>query len=104
MAKDAPAKPVSLTKEGLDNGGKTIKNVTSGLTNYGPGTPKEGLVDLKTTAGTPAVPDTTAATVGDLRNMGWVVSSDKTTGADGAVTTTEYSDKVKNADEVKFVG
>ena len=98
--KDAPAKPVSLTKEGLDNGGKTINNVTSGLTNYGPGTPKEGLVDLKTTAGTPAVPDTTAATVGDLRNMGWVVSSDKTTGE----LTKAYTDQVKNADEVKFVG
>ena len=103
--KDAPANPVSLTKDGLDNGGKTIKNVTSGLTNYGPGTPKEGLVDLsKPATGNPTVPDTTAATVGDLRNMGWVVSSDKTTGADGAATAAEYSDKVKNADEVKFVG
>ena len=99
--KDAPAKPVSLTKEGLDNGGKTIKNVTSGLTNYDPGTPKAGLVDLsKPAAGTPAVPDTTAATVGDLRNMGWVVSSDKTTGE----LTKAYTDQVKNADEVKFVG
>ena len=99
--KDAPAKPVSLTKEGLDNGGKTIKNVTSGLTNYGPGTPKAGLVDLsKPAAGTPAVPDTTAATVGDLRNMGWVVSSDKTTGE----LTKAYTAQVKNADEVKFVG
>ena len=97
--KDASAKPVSLTKDGLDNGGKTIKNVTSGLTNYDPGTPKAGLVDLsKPAAGTP-VPDTTAATVGDLRNMGWVVSADKTTGGNGA-----YSEQVKNADEVKFVG
>ena len=75
------------------------------MTNYAEGTPKAGLVDLsKPATGNPTVPDTTAATVGDLRNMGWVVSSDKTTGADGAVTTTEYSDKVKNADEVKFVG
>ncbi len=98
--KDAPANPVSLTKDGLDNGGKTIKNVTSGLTNYDPGTPKAGLVDLsKPAAGTP-VPDTTAATVGDLRNMGWVVSSDKTTGE----LTKAYTDQVKNADEVKFVG
>ena len=98
--KDAPAKPVSLTKDGLDNGGKTIKNVTSGLTNYDPGTPKAGLVDLsKPATGTP-VPDTTAATVGDLRNMGWVVSSDKTTGE----LTKAYTDQVKNADEVKFVG
>ena len=99
--KDAPAKPVSLTKDGLDNGGKTIKNVTSGLTNYPTGTPKEGLVDLsKPATGAPAVPDTTAATVGDLRNMGWVVSSDKTTGE----LTKAYTDQVKNADEVKFVG
>lgn len=99
--KDVPANPVSLTKDGLDNGGKTIKNVTSGLTNYGPGTPKEGLVDLsKPATGNPTVPDTTAATVGDLRNMGWVVSSDKTTGE----LTKAYTDQVKNADEVKFVG
>ena len=92
--------PVSLTKDGLDNGGKTVKNVTSGLTNYAEGTPKAGLVDLsKPIAGNPTVPDTTAATVGDLRNMGWVVSSDKTTGGNGA-----YSEQVKNADEVKFVG
>ena len=99
--KDAPANPVSLTKDGLDNGGKTIKNVTSGLTNYPAGTPKDGLVDLsKPATGTPAVPDTTAATVGDLRNMGWVVSSDKTTGE----LTKAYTDQVKNADEVKFVG
>ena len=98
--KDASAKPVSLTKDGLDNGGKTIKNVTSGLTNYPAGTPKDGLVDLsKPATGTP-VPDTTAATVGDLRNMGWVVSSDKTTGE----LTKAYTDQVKNADEVKFVG
>ena len=99
--KDTPANQVSLTKDGLDNGGKTIKNVTSGLTNYPAGTPKEGLVDLsKPATGAPAVPDTTAATVGDLRNMGWVVSSDKTTGE----LTKAYTAQVKNADEVKFVG
>ena len=98
--KDASEKPVSLTKDGLDNGGKTVKNVTSGLTNYAEGTPKAGLVDLsKPASGNPTVPDTTAATVGDLRNMGWVVSSDKTTGENGA-----YSEQVKNSDEVKFVG
>ena len=99
--KDTPANQVSLTKDGLDNGGKTIKNVTSGLTNYPAVTPKEGLVDLsKPATGAPAVPDTTAATVGDLRNMGWVVSSDKTTGE----LTKAYTAQVKNADEVKFVG
>ena len=38
-----------------------------------------GLVDLsKPTDGSePKVSDNTAATVGDLRNMGWIVSSDK---------------------------
>ena len=98
--KDASEKPVSLTKDGLDNGGKTVKNVTSGLTNYAEGTPKAGLVDLsKPATGNRTVPDTTAATVGDLRNMGWVVSSNKTTDGNGA-----YSEQVKNADEVKFVG
>ena len=45
-------------------------------------------------------PDSNVATVGDLRNMGWVVSSDKTTGALG----TAYNDQVRNANEVKFVG
>ena len=44
-------------------------------------------------------PDSNVATVGDLRNMGWVVSSDKTTNGTG-----EYSEQVRNANEVKFVG
>nr|WP_181874595.1 hypothetical protein [Haemophilus parahaemolyticus] len=46
------------------------------------------------------VQDETAATVGDLRGMGWVVSSNKITGNLG----TEYTAQVKNANEVKFVG
>ena len=41
-----------------------------------------------------------AATVRDLANMGWIVSSDKTTGA----LSTPYTDTVKNANEVKFIG
>ena len=93
-----------------------LGNVTSGLQKYGdtvdgkevPGSTKanNGLIDLSTpTDGTkPKVSDNTAATVGDLRNMGWIVSSDKTTGADGATTNTAYSEQVKNANEVKFVG
>ena len=87
-----------------------LNNVTSGLNKYGdtvnnapvPGsTPaNNGLVDLSVPKdGQPTVSDNTAATVGDLRNMGWIVSSDKTTGG-----TTEYSATVKNAEEVKFVG
>ena len=88
-------KPVSLTKDGLNNGGNPITNVISGLTNYTEAD-KHGLRNL-TNAN---VLDTTAATVGDLRNMGWVVSSNKTTGALG----NPYSEAVKNANEVKFVG
>ena len=83
-----------------------VTNVKSGLDTYGgnvPGTTAKntGLVDLsKPMTGEPKVSDNTAATVGDLRNMGWVVSSDKTTGE----LTKAYTDQVKNADEVKFVG
>ena len=93
-----------------------LGNVTSGLDKYGdtvdgkevPGSTKanNGLVDLSKPANgdAPKVSDNTAATVGDLRIMGWIVSSNKTTGENGAVTTDEYSATVKNANEVKFVG
>ena len=92
-----------------------VTNVKSGLDKYGdqvngadvPGTTDKnrGLVDLsKPENGQPKVSDNTAATVGDLRNMGWIVSSDKTTGADGSFTTDAYSAQVKHANEVKFVG
>ena len=73
-----------------------ITNVDSGLKNY-TDAPKAGLRDLSNTT---ATPDSNVATVGDLRNMGWVVSSDKTTDNLG----TAYSEAVKNANEVKFVG
>ncbi|VTX81773.1 YadA-like family protein [Haemophilus haemolyticus] len=59
---------------------------------------KPKLVDLVGTEDAP-VNKNAAATVGDLQNMGWVVSSDKATDATG-----EYKDVVKNANEVKFVG
>ena len=55
---------------------------------------KAGLVDFSKSN------PTNAATVGDLQNMGWVVSSDKTTGNLG----TAYNDQVRNSNEVKFVG
>ena len=61
------------------------------------------MVNLGTKPGEKALPDNvlnSAATVRDLANMGWLVSSDKTTGALGA----EYKDTVKNANEVKFIG
>ena len=89
----------------------TLDNVTSKLTNYsdpevnGKAPVRNNLVDLsKPEQGEPNVSDNTVATVGDLRNMGWIVSSDKTTGTDGVATDTAYSEQVKNANEVKFVG
>ena len=60
-------------------------------------------MNLGTKPGEKALPDNvlnSAATVRDLANMGWLVSSDKTTGALSA----EYKDTVKNANEVKFIG
>ena len=85
--------------DGINMNNKPITNVTSGLTNHTePG--KAELRNLKNDT----VTDGTAATVGDLRNMGWVVSSNKTTGADGTATDAAYSATVKNANEVKFVG
>lgn len=84
-----------------------VTNVKSGLDTYGdnvPGTTDKnrGLVDLSKpeNGDAPKVSDNTAATVGDLRNMGWIVSADKKTGD----LTNTYSDTVKNANEVKFVG
>ncbi len=83
----------------------SITGVTSGLATYpqvdNKDTPKTGLVDLsKPTTGTPAVGDNTAATVGDLRGMGWVLSADKETDNPAKA----YNAQVKNAEEVKFVG
>lgn len=92
-AADGAAQPVSIT------------GVTSGLATYpqvgNKDTPQTGLVDLsKPSTGTPTVGDNTAATVGDLRGMGWVLSADKET--DNPAKT--YNAQVKNAEEVKFVG
>ena len=93
--------------KGDNNEPANITNVTSGLKPYAETAPdspdaKKGLVDLSKPkdGSAPTVSDNTAATVGDLRNMGWVVSADKTTGNLGS----PYSEAVKNANEVKFVG
>ena len=94
--------PVSLTNNGLNNGGNPITNVTSNLVNYvepevnGVQPAKNSLRNLNDNS----VANTNAATVGDLRNMGWIVSSDKKTDD----LTKAYSETVKNANEVKFVG
>ncbi|MDO4433193.1 MAG: ESPR-type extended signal peptide-containing protein, partial [Alysiella sp.] len=81
-----------------------ITGVTSGLPTYGASDGnKNGLVNLNPASGSPT--DNTVATVGDLRNMGFVVSSDKTTSTTvGSPTATPFNNQVKNAGEVKFVG
>lgn len=100
---------MTFNPNGVDLGDKNITGVKSALnttpvttTPDGSPTPeadKPNLVDL---VGTPDAPvnKNAAATVGDLQNMGWVVSSDKTTGA----LEKAYKDTVKNANEVKFIG
>ena len=98
-----PENTVTLNQNGLNNGGNPITNVTSNLVNYsdpdvnGKAPVRNELRNFDNNT----VPNTNAATVGDLRNMGWIVSADKTT---GDLTTNAYTDTVKNANEVKFVG
>ena len=100
---------MTFNPNGVDLGDKNITGVKSALnttpvTTTPDGSPtadadKPNLVDLVGTKDAP-VNKNAAATVGDLQNMGWVVSSDKTTDAlDKA-----YKDTVKNANEVKFIG
>ena len=101
---------MTFNPEGVDLGNKKITGVKSALdakpVTTTPGTPvteQPNLVNLGTKPGENALPDNvlnSAATVRDLANMGWLVSSDKTTGALDA----EYKDTVKNANEVKFIG
>ncbi|WP_440590396.1 Hia/Hsf adhesin N-terminal domain-containing protein [Neisseria polysaccharea] len=116
-AADATDAVVKVTKDGISAGNKAITNVASGLKTYGDtqngqpaantNTAKNGLINLDT-ATTPAngggtgtsVADSTAATVGDLRKLGWVLSADKTTDNNG----TAFHAAVKNAEEVEFKG
>ncbi|WP_448906847.1 ESPR-type extended signal peptide-containing protein, partial [Haemophilus parahaemolyticus] len=91
------AKPTQLVGVGSVLNKTTINTTPTGTVPAGstPAVPTTAdLVNL-----TEAVNKNAAATVGDLQNMGWKVSSDKATGAEGA-----YLDVVKNANEVKFVG
>lgn len=81
-----------------DGNATSITNITSGLTTNNINTAPTGtgstatspIVDLNNTN----VSNNTAATVGDLRNMGWVVSA----------SDNGYVDTVKNANQVDFVG
>lgn len=113
---------ISVTKDGIKAGNKAITNVTSGLNAYGDKNNQsfdvtansaadldrqfdangayDGLLNLNEKTGADKrllVADSTAATVGDLRGLGWVISANKTTGG-----STEYHDQVRNANEVKF--
>lgn len=102
------ANGLSFSRPAATAGGKgqpvTLGGISSGLEKFDAADPKtEGLLNLnKTEAGKTelAVGDNTAATVGDLRGMGWVLSADKET--DNPAKT--YNAQVKNAEEVKFVG
>ena len=100
--------------KGTSNAAAKITNVVSGLAKFDVNNPLVGnghtLEELTmsqddaysglTNLADKNVQDNTAATVGDLRGMGWVVSSNKTTDK----LTEEYTAQVKNANEVKFVG
>lgn len=121
-ANGGTATEVKIGSDGISAGNKAITNVASGLKTYWDnqanaagqaGNPvataaKNGLIDLSQpntgAAGTgTSVADTTAATVGDLRKLGWVLSADKTTNGAGT-TDTAFHAAVKNAEEVEFKG
>ena len=90
LTNPAPAKDKTSTTSPT-----ALNNVTSNLSNY-----TEPVKNALRNLDNENVSNNTAATVGDLRNMGWIVSSDKKTGDLG----NPYSEAVKNANEVKFVG
>ncbi|WP_118817719.1 Hia/Hsf adhesin N-terminal domain-containing protein [Neisseria lactamica] len=109
------ADKVKIGSDGISAGNKAVKNVVSGLKKFGDtntivgkdldnitknaDNAYKGLTNLdeKDANNNPTVADNTAATVGDLRGLGWVISADKTTGG-----SEEYHDQVRNANEVKF--
>ncbi len=109
------ADKIKVASDGISAGNKAVKNVVSGLKKFGDGHPLangtiadfekhndtayKGLTNLdeKGANNNPTVADNTAATVGDLRGLGWVISADKTTGG-----SEEYHAQVRNANEVKF--
>ncbi|HHK5604387.1 TPA: Hia/Hsf adhesin N-terminal domain-containing protein, partial [Neisseria polysaccharea] len=109
------ADKIKVASDGISAGNKAVKNVVSGLKKFDPENPivgkdldnitknaddaYKGLTNLdeKDADNNPTVADNTAATVGDLRGLGWVISADKTTG-----DSKEYHDQVRNANEVKF--
>ena len=85
-------KPTQITGVGSTLNVKPVDTNPNGTATTGDARPN--LVDLVGTKDAP-VNKNAAATVGDLQNMGWVVSTEKGNG---------YKDVVKNANQVEFVG
>ncbi|MGX2951655.1 trimeric autotransporter adhesin Knh, partial [Ursidibacter sp. B-7004-1] len=83
----ADGKPTQITGVGSTLNTTTVPTQPNTAGNTAPSTAT--LVDLAN-----ATNPNSAATVGDLQNMGWVVSA----------AGNNYTDAVKNANEVKFVG
>lgn len=82
---------------GINAGGKKITNVASNLTTISGTGGDAGLLNLSNLT----IDQQGSAVAGrDLTNLGWVISSNKTTGS----LSTAYNGQVKNANEVKFVG
>ena len=96
----SPVKPIEMGNDGkwyekdnLDSNGNPKQGVAA-VPNPLKNVNKAGLIDFTNSN------SNNVATVGDLRNIGWVVSSNKTTDD----LETAYNDQVRNANEVKFVG
>ncbi|QTM01530.1 YadA-like family protein [Mannheimia sp. ZY171111] len=85
--------PVSLTNTGLDNGNNKITNVANGANTQTIATTGTGVAPNATLLNLDNSQNGNVATVGDLKNLGFVVSAQ-----DG------YKDTVTNAQEVKFTG
>ena len=85
-------KPTQITGVGSTLNVKPVDTNPNGTATTGDARPN--LVDLVGTKDAP-VNKNAAATVGDLQNMGWVVSTKEGNG---------YNDVVKNANQVDFVG
>ena len=85
-------KPTQITGVGSALNVKAVATNPNGTPT--PDADKPSLVDLEGTADSP-VNKTATATVGDLQNMGWVVSTKDGNG---------YTDIVKNANQVDFKG
>ncbi|WP_170143744.1 ESPR-type extended signal peptide-containing protein, partial [Otariodibacter oris] len=86
--------PIAITKDGISAGNKVVSNVGKAADVYTDPDNRKGLTNLTDAT------DGNALTVADAKNMGWIVSSNKTTDKLGEA----YTAQVRNAQEVEFVG